>query len=193
MIHDMAKLSGGEWGTIADTKNNIIHFFNEPERQNISPETAAKLWAEKVVPLRKNGNKLVTPSCASDPQGQAWIERFMSLIGNHPPDFVGVHYYGTDKNAAIKYFEGIHAKHPKHPLIISELASISRNYADVVAFTVDVANWADQTSWVFEYGFFGCMRHLADNFVSPQAQLMKPDGSFTPLMEKLMHEQPMHM
>jgi hypothetical protein len=35
------------------------------------------------------------------------------------------------------------------------------------------------------------MEHPADNFVSPAAQLMKPDGKFTDLMNRIMHDQPM--
>jgi hypothetical protein len=35
------------------------------------------------------------------------------------------------------------------------------------------------------------MRELADDFVSPQAQLMNPDGTLKDLMQKLMKEQPM--
>ena len=192
MIHDLAKISGGEWQTIANTKDSVVHFFNEPERANITPETAAKIWFEQVVPLRRHNNKLVSPSCASDAAGAAWIAHFMQLVAEDPPDFLGLHYYGTDARRAIAYFEGMHAKHPKHALFISELASISRDYKEVVAFTVDVANWADQTEWVHEYAFFGCMETVADSFVSPAAQLMKPDGSFTDLMVKLMNEQPMH-
>jgi hypothetical protein len=192
MIHDLAKLSGGEWQNIEKTKNGIIHFFNEPERSGISPQQAAEIWFRQVIPLRRHGNKLVSPSCASDPPGQAWLADFMHRTAKDPPDFLGLHYYGTDAKAAIEYLGKMHAKHPKHPVYISELASISRNHADVVAFTIDVANWADKTSWVFEYAFFGCMRTVADSFVSPEAQLMKPDGSFTDLMHKLMLEQPMH-
>ena len=74
---------------------------------------------------------------------------------------------------------------------MTEIASISRKYDEVVKFTAKVCNWADKTDWVFEYAFFGCMRKVADGFVSPEAQLMKPDGHFTPLMGKLMHEVPM--
>jgi hypothetical protein len=49
----------------------------------------------------------------------------------------------------------------------------------------------DQRPWVFEYSFFGCMAKLADDFVSPEAQLMNPDGTLRHLMQKLMNEQPM--
>ncbi|CAF9941847.1 MAG: hypothetical protein HETSPECPRED_004256 [Heterodermia speciosa] len=191
MIHDLAKLSGSEWTNIENTKDGLIHYFNEPERAGITAEQAADIWFKQVVQLRNQGNKLVSPSCASDPQGEAWFTEFMDRVEKDPPDFIGVHYYGTDKNAAIKYFENMHNKHSKHPLYISELASISRKHEDVVEFTVDVANWCDQTPWIHEYAFFGCMRNVADNFVSPEAQLMNPDGSLKPLMHKIMNEQPM--
>ncbi len=192
MIRDLSNLSGEDWHNISTTENSIIHFFNEPERKGISPQKAADVWFEQVLPLRQQRhNKLVSPSCASDPQGQAWIAEFMHLVAEHPPDYLGVHYYGTEAKAAIRYFEEMHARYPEQALYISELASISRDFNDVVAFTVDVANWADETDWVFEYGFFGCMKTVADEFVSPAAQLMKQNGEFEELMIRLIDEQPM--
>lgn len=35
------------------------------------------------------------------------------------------------------------------------------------------------------------MAKVVDDFVSPEAQLMNPDGTFRYLMTKLMNEQPM--
>ncbi|KAK4690267.1 hypothetical protein P7C71_g6481, partial [Lecanoromycetidae sp. Uapishka_2] len=192
MIHDLAKLSGDDWKRIESTKDAIIQYFNEPERAGVSAEQAADIWFKQIVPLRKeNGNKLVGPSCASDPNGQAWIDDFMTRVESDPPDFIGVHYYGTESKEAIKYLEDIHDKFLKQPLFVTEIASISRNYQEVLAFTVEVANWMDGTDFVEEYGFFGCMREVADGFVSPEAQLMKSDGQFTDLMYKLMYDQPM--
>jgi hypothetical protein len=146
-----------------------------------------------MVPLRKNkGKKLVSPSCKNDAAGQAWTNDFMNRVSANPPDYLGLHYYGTNGNDAIAFIEEMHKKHPQHPIIVSEIASIARDYNDVLGFTVQLANWMDQTDYVFEYGFFGCMETLADNFVSPAAQLMNPDGSFKDLMYKLMFDQPMH-
>ncbi|KAI4152621.1 MAG: hypothetical protein L6R39_001756 [Caloplaca ligustica] len=192
MVHLEAQLSGGDWQNIENTKEPIILFFNEPERAGITPQHAADIWRKQMLPLRQHkGKKLVSPSCASDPKGQEWIEDFMRRVADHPPDYLGVHYYGTDAKAAIDYIESMHKKHPKQAVMVTEIASISRNHHDVVQFTAKLANWMDQTNWIFEYAFFGCMRTVADGFVSPEAQLMKPDGHFTPLMEKLMHEVPM--
>jgi len=76
-------------------------------------------------------------------------------------------------------------------VVVSEIACISRVRKEVFAFTATVANWMDECPWIYEYSFFGCMRELADDFISPEAQLMNKDGSFTELMIKLMNEQPM--
>ncbi|KAI4123452.1 MAG: hypothetical protein LQ338_005249 [Usnochroma carphineum] len=192
MVHLEAQLSGGDWQNIENTREPIILFFNEPERAGITPQHAADVWRTKMLPLRQHkGKKLVSPSCASDPKGQEWINDFMHLVADHPPDFLGLHYYGTDAKGAIEYIESMHKKHAQQQVMITEIASISRSYHDIVQFTAVLANWMDGTPWIFEYGFFGCMRTLADGFVSPEAQLMKPDGHFTPLMEKLVHEVPM--
>ncbi|SLM34618.1 Uncharacterised protein family, glycosyl hydrolase catalytic domain [Lasallia pustulata] len=193
MIHDLGKLSGDDWARINACHDQIILFFNEPERNGISAQQAADIWHKQIVPLRtQKRNKLVSPSCADDEKGQAWIADFMHRVAGAPPDYLGLHYYGTDAQAAIKYLEEMHAKFPHQPVMVSEIASISRDYKQVLEFTVEVANWMDKTGWIFEYGFFGCMRQVADAFVSPAAQLMKPDGEFTDLMYKLMSDQPMH-
>lgn len=84
-----------------------------------------------------------------------------------------------------------HKKYPEYPVVVSEFASISRDKKEVVEFTVKTANWMDECPWIFEYAFFGCMVKVADDFVSPEAQLMNADGSLKPLMTKLMNEQPM--
>lgn len=185
------QLSGQDWANIENSQETIIHFFNEPERSGISAVKAAEQWRDQMIPLRHNkGKKLVGPSCSNDAAGQAWIVDFMSRVSANPPDYLGLHYYGTNGDDAIAFIKSMHEKYPKQPIIVSEIASISRNYNDVLGFTAQLANWMDETSYVFEYGFFGCMEHLADNFVSPEAQLMNPDGSFKDLMYKLMNDQP---
>ena len=193
MIRGLSNLSEDEWRNIEKNKDGIIHYFNEPERAGISVEQAADIWSKKVLPLRRDkGNKLVNPSCANDAHGEAWIAEFMKGVQNDPPDFLGIHYYGTDHDEAIKYIKGMHVSHPEHPVFVTEIASISRDYDEVLIFTVEVANWMDATDWIEEYAFFGCMRQCADSFVSPEAQLMKSNGEYTDLMFKLMYDQPMH-
>jgi hypothetical protein len=75
--------------------------------------------------------------------------------------------------------------------VVSEIASTSRDKKEVFAFTAQVANWMDECPWVYEYAFFRCMAKVADDFVSPEAQLLNSDGTFRYLMQKFMKEQPM--
>jgi len=191
MVRQMAQLSGNDWGMVQGSDQPIIQFLNEPERDGVTPEQAAKAWKEQMLPLRHDkGKKLVGPSTASDPAGEVWMADFMSRVADNPPDFLGLHYYGPDPKAAIQYLESQHQKYPQLPVVVNEIACISRDKKQVYDFTAQLANWMDETPWVFEYGFFGCMQEVADNFVSPAAQLMEKGGAFTDLMYKLMNEQP---
>lgn len=97
-----------EWGMIANNNHAIIHYFNEPERAGITPEKAAEMWMDKMVPLRKEkGKKFVSPGCASDAGGEAWLQEFMDIVceKGEAPDYLGVHYYGANAQAAIEYLE----------------------------------------------------------------------------------------
>lgn len=97
-----------EWGMISNNEHAILHYFNEPERAGITPQKAAEMWMEKMVPLRRDkGKKIIGPGCASDPEGEAWLEDFMKRVTHigELPDYLGVHYYGPDGTAAIQYIE----------------------------------------------------------------------------------------
>jgi hypothetical protein len=195
MVRTPAQLGGDEWGWLANGAfaYDTIHFFNEPERQQgVSPQDAAAKWKSQMVGVlrKQKGKKLVGPSVASDDKGRKWLREFMGAIGGDRPDYLGVHYYGTDVNAAKKYLTDMHDEF-KLPIIVSEIACIDRDAHKVDQWTVEMANFMDQQAWIKEYGFFGCMRSVADNFVSPAAQLMDKNGKFTGLMNKLNTEQPM--
>ncbi|XDG09819.1 hypothetical protein ABKA04_009434 [Annulohypoxylon sp. FPYF3050] len=192
MVRVLQSTSGNDWATIENSKYPIILFFNEPERAGITPEQAKDIWYKQMLPLRKNkGKKLGSPAVASDDNGIKWIEKFMSLVSNDPPDFLCLHYYSTNANDAIKYIQNMHNKWPKHKVMVTEIASIDRNYQNVLSFTVQVCNWMDSQDWVFEYGLFDFQRKVADNFVSPAAQLMDGNGNFTELGKLYVSQQPM--
>ena len=190
MVHLEAQLAGQDWQNVLHSPQPVIHFFNEPDKNGITPQRAAQHWHAQMEPLRRQrGKRLVGPSVSNDERGQRWLEDFMRLVAGAPPDYVGLHYYGSDGDACIRYLEGMHARYGR-PIVVSEIASVARDRASVYGFTMRVANWMDETEWIFEYGFFGATRRLADGFVSPAAQLMEPDGRFTDLMMKLQWDQP---
>lgn len=77
--------------------------------------------------------------------------------------------------------------------MVTEIASIDRNYHSVLGFTVQVINWMDKQDWIFEYGLFDFQRKVADGFVSPAAQLMDGKGNFTELGKMYVHQQPLKL
>ncbi|KAI0554076.1 glycoside hydrolase family 128 protein [Xylaria curta] len=194
MVRVLDSTKGNDWATIQNSKYPIILFFNEPERSGISPEQARDIWNKQMLPLRKTkGKKLGSPAVASDENGRKWIEKFMSLVSNDPPDFLCLHYYSTNADEATKYIETMHNKWPKLKVMVTEIACIDRNYQAVLGFTVKICNWMDTKDYIFEYGLFDFQRKVADGFVSPAAQLMDANGNFTELGKMYVHQQPMKL
>ncbi|KAI0540309.1 glycoside hydrolase family 128 protein [Xylaria digitata] len=194
MVRVLDSTKGNDWAMIQNSKEPIILFFNEPERAGISPEQARDIWYKQILPLRKNkGKKLGSPAVASDDNGRKWIEKFMSLVSSDLPDFLCLHYYSKSADEAIKYIEGMHNKWPKLKVMVTEIACIDRNYQAVLGFTVKICNWMDTKDYIFEYGLFDFQRKVADNFVSPAAQLMDGNGNFTELGKMYVNQQPMKL
>src|SRR5436305_335090 len=50
MIHLENNLTGNDWDIIQATEHPIIQFFNEPERAGITPQRAADVWQEQILP-----------------------------------------------------------------------------------------------------------------------------------------------
>lgn len=187
MIRSLQHLEGNDWRSILDSSHPLVLYFNEPHRSGISPRQAADIWHSQVLSLRHDkGKRIAGPACTNDDEGKQWLVVFMELVIDAPPDYLAVHYYGPDAQVARDYIEALHHRFSKIPVMVTEIACTSREPRIVIDFTARLANWMDTTPWIFEYAFFGCTRHVADDFVSPAAQLMSPDGSLTDLMERLM-------
>lgn len=99
------------------------------------------------MPLRKQkGKKLVSPSCSNDVNGQRWIEDFMGRVKDEMPDYLGLHYYGNTAKEAMEFVEMMHNKWPHLPVMITEIACISRNKDDVLKFTAAFGESMDEIS-----------------------------------------------
>lgn len=204
MIRTPAQLEGNEWDMIrgsvdAELRRDpsapvILHTFNEPERIPLSVAEALRLWRTLILPLRQSHGhrvKLVSPACASDPPGSRWLDEFMAGLPDEcdRPDILGLHFYTMPDQtadqglAAAKGYFGERRARFELPVVISELASTSRDPAVVDRFTRDLARWLEgrEQAWVVEYGFFGVMREMADGFVSPAAQMLDGEGEWTGL------------
>ncbi|KAH6645064.1 hypothetical protein BKA67DRAFT_664907 [Truncatella angustata] len=201
MVRTPAQLEGGEWDLINGSINAeiqkpgddevIVFTFNEPERIPLSPGDAAGLWRARLFPLRNQYGsrlKLVSPSCASDPAGNQWLEDFMGMLGDdEKPDYVGAHFYTSqdqsaeDGIAAAKDHLAFLCNKFGKALIVSEIASTSRDGGNVERFSHEIVDWMDAQGWIHAYALFAAMREIADGFVSPAAQLMDNEGRWTSL------------
>ncbi|KAI1409836.1 glycoside hydrolase family 128 protein [Hypoxylon sp. FL1857] len=193
MVRTPQHLSGDNWNSlisvVSSQKNTIVHFYNEPERAGISAADAVAQWRQKMLPLRKKyGAKLVAPGCASDPNGSSWLQSFMGMLAaNEKPDYINLHFYTLPTNPcdqeiqnAKNFFTDKHNTY-KLPIIVGEIASTSRDKAQVDKFTKSVSKWFDGQSWIAEYGFFGVSTKVVDSFVSPAAQMLDANGAWTAL------------
>lgn len=197
MVRTPAQTRGDDWNNLTASIQNrpsteretIVHFFNEPEYQPVSPDDAVRYWRDFMMPLRDQyGVKLVSPAPSSSPDGTNWIQAFMSALSvDEKPNYLGLHFYtaadsglDVEVTSAKRYITNQHEKHGL-PVIVSEIASTSRAYDDVLAFSQQLAGWMDQQDWVGQYAFFGVSRVVADGFASPAAQQMDGDGNWTEL------------
>lgn len=156
MVRTEDQLIGDDWKNIQSSTQSIIHYFNEPERAGTSPDRAAEVWKNQMVALRaEKGVKLVSPACASDAGGEAWLAEFMKQVDKCLPDYLGLHYYGDEASRAIEYIESMHQKYPSLPVVVSEIGCTSRESATVFEFTAKLCNWMDETDWYvwFSYCF----------------------------------------
>ncbi|RYP74695.1 hypothetical protein DL769_003954 [Monosporascus sp. CRB-8-3] len=192
MVRTPAQLSGEPWENLLSVLNSeeekIVH-FNELDKQGILPVDAAKMWKDAMLPLRHDYSaKLVSPGCASNDDGTRWLDEFMGhLTDGERPDYIALHFYTKADEPADKEIlvakQYLKTRHEQHnlPVIINELASTSRDLNVVQNFTTEVGNWLDGQEWVVEYGFFGVSHEPTDDFVSPAAQLLDGDGTWTEL------------
>lgn len=202
MVRTPEQLSGDSWTQLiaslefekAAGRVPIVQFYNEPEYLGVSAADAAASWRASILPLRAQyGAQLVGPATSSSEAGIAWQDAFMAALGaNEKPDMLGIHFYTTDGQAvegevawAQNYFTEAHEKYGI-PLFVSEIASTSRDPAQVQQFSDIMEAWMDEQDWIVRYGFFGVSREPANDWVSPVAQLMTAGGQWSDLGKDLL-------
>lgn len=203
-VRTMDMVSGDSWTQLISSlekeqaagRQPIVQYLNEPEYQGVSASDAASTWRTSLLPLKTKYNaKLVGPGTSSSTKGIAFQDAFMgALADDEKPDYVGLHYYTTAGNPVDgeitwgqNYLTTAHTKY-NLPLFVNEMASTSRDSADVQTFSDTMKQWMDEPeqSWIAQYGFFGASLAVANDWVSPEAQLLDSSGSWTSLGKDLM-------
>lgn len=196
-VRTLAQFEGNEWTMllaslqteVAAGRTPLVLYLNEPEYQGVSAADAAARWVSQMLPLRaSHGAKLVGPATSSSDAGRAYQKAFQdALAADQKPDYTGVHFYTTDGQSVAtelswgqSYLSEVHATYGK-PVFVSEIASTSRDPAQVTEFSDKMKAWMDAQDWIAEYGFFGATLQPANDWVSPSAQLLNAAGQWTAL------------
>ena len=165
--------------------------FNEPERSeqaNISPGDAARIWKERIEPLREQGIRLGSPSIASTEEGLNWLQAFLNE-GCHV-DFLALHWYGRGVDNFIGYITSVRERFgSRYPVWITEFACTSWNrnepasQGEINEFFDQSLARLDGTEWVERYAWFGAMRRLPEDLGSGNC-LISGDGQLSELGRK---------
>ncbi|KAI1431483.1 glycoside hydrolase family 128 protein [Xylaria sp. CBS 124048] len=192
---------------------NITHIltFNEPDGptasggSNLSPEKAAQIWVDNIVPLQAARTagadrlRIGLPACTGGQGGIPWL---MDFLGNCSAlvrgtageeegeeeekkeegktctyDFVPIHWYGDFQGLASRMGE-YSAAFPNTSQWITEYALPDADLASTQDFYNTSADYLDRLDSVERYSYFGSFRSDVSN-VGPNAAMLNNEGRLT--------------
>lgn len=163
--------------------------LNEPdhaEQANLSPEQAADIWRRHCWPQKvQRGLRLGAPAITNGPQGVPWLQRFLAITRDVPPDFVTTHWYGTDGYDFIRHVQRVRDVSQK-PVWVTEFAHLRDNIYDQRGLMQQVLEWMDGQWWVEKYCWFGASRKDNNN-VNFASRLLDPIGRMTDLIYRYIY------
>jgi hypothetical protein len=197
----MPMLWGGEKSKIdtfkkkvkAGDKWKIIMAFNEPNepgQSNMTPQQACKVYREVITPLRNSGKKVVSPATTCGPDGLEWMKKFRSVCPDAKWDHLALHWYNTNMNDFKARLNAYHKEFPNDNIWVTEFANqnwhgAQKSQSEVNQFYHDAMQFLEDTPWIDAYFPFGLFRDMQG--VNKNCQLMKSDGSPTPLGSQFLH------
>lgn len=157
--------------------------LNEPdhtEQANLSPEQAADVWRRHCWPQKQRGIRLGAPAITNGPQGIPWLQRFLDITRDVPPDFVTTHWYGVDGNDLIRHVQRVRDISQK-PVWLTEFAHVRDNIYDQRGLMQQVTAWMDSQWWVERYAWYSCSRY---HNINEASRLLDQNGNPTDLIFK---------
>lgn len=149
----------------------------------MSPEQAANVWRQHCWPQKvQRGIRLGAPSITNAPHSIPWLQRFMDLTRDVPPDFTPIHIYTPDGNDFIRYAQKVRDTFGK-PVWITEFCNTKDNIYDQRGLMQQVRQWMDNQWWIEKYSWFGASRKNEHN-INTSSRLLNPDGTMTDLAWK---------
>lgn len=161
---------------------------NQGGQGQMNPDQACQLFRQYLIPLKdEDGWKIIGASTNGAPDGIQWMKQFKSKCSDvyEKIDADSLHFYGTDPQKAIQYFQEWHNTFQK-PIFITETAcmnydgSQTPNQSQANNFVKEVNQFAQKTDWIKGIAFYGIMKQLNINAVN---RLASSGGSPTSLFE----------
>ena len=152
-----------------------------PGSTQLPVATAVQIWRQTIVPYRVNKKlQLLSPAVTSDEAtGLPWLAQFMAAVPDCKPDYIALHYYGTNATAFETYVKTVYTLY-KLPIYITEVASTASNVASVTSFMTSITAWCDQQTWIAGVFWFAASRTANTGNVALSA-LMSSTGTRTAL------------
>ncbi|KZV75663.1 glycoside hydrolase family 128 protein [Peniophora sp. CONT] len=184
-----------EWSSINQTieENKVVNVlgFNEPEnpaQSNMTAQEGADLWRQYLEPLKaSHGVRLGAPAPDGDEAGKTWLQDWLTLCnGGCNPDFLALHWYGTDVGNFIAYLNDYHYTFNLSVWVTEwacqNFVDVSQQCSadDIVSFMNQTQAYMDETDWVERYSWFGAMTKMPDGVNSDDA-IMSSDGKINSL------------
>ena len=163
-------------------KATKLAFLNEPDYSStaLDVKSAVALWRQYAVPYQKQGISLLSPAVTSDrSKGLPWLKQFMGNVSDVRPNYIALHYYGSDSSDFTQYVASVYNLF-KLPIYITEVASTSSNLKSVQTFMTNITTWSSQQSYMKGVFWFASSRN-ANNGNLAQSALMSSTGSRTAL------------
>ncbi len=152
-----------------------------PGSTQLPVATAVQVWRQTILPYRAtNKLTLLSPAVTSnEATGLPWLASFMASVSDVKPDYIALHYYGTNATAFETYVTKVYNLY-KLPIYITEVASTASDITSVTSFMKSITAWCDQQSWITGVFWFAASRTANTGNVALSA-LMSSTGARTPL------------
>ncbi|EJD55476.1 hypothetical protein AURDEDRAFT_179225 [Auricularia subglabra TFB-10046 SS5] len=157
---------------------------NQPGQALMTVQEGTYLWRNFMMPLKKNGYRLLSHSVSSAPSGLTWLLEWKKDCPDcwATVDALSLHYYSPDADGFIAYMKNMHAKLGK-PIMVTETACEDFSGegrrcspAQAEAYLNKITKWMDETDWIHGYFYFGLWANPPGG-VSSSNSLMNADGT----------------
>ncbi|KAF7299321.1 Glyco-hydro-cc domain-containing protein [Mycena indigotica] len=169
---------------------STLFTLNEPDINNISPQTAAAWYKQNINPLAIKKALPAITSSTNPGQGLDWLKQMLdACAGQCFFDYINLHHYGPDLKAFTDFVNLAHSQHPDKQIVVTEFAlqNPAGGQAAQAAFYRDAFKFLDAAPFVEMYfpfvattpSLFAKNDAAGAAFVGTGSALYNDDGSIS--------------